>query len=79
MWQGRSSGCPERRRQMTLLELANEFQGQMESCCKTKTEQPKHAMLTQEYWAGKEQAWYEAWRAVVALAERSKEDGQEPG
>jgi len=48
---------------MTKTEIAKELERQMESMAITKNE-VRGNMPSREYWAGKEQAFYEAWQMV---------------
>jgi len=50
---------------MTKTEIAEELEKQMESMAKTKNE-VRGNMNSREYWAGKEQAFYEAWQMVAS-------------
>jgi len=47
-----------------LLKLAGEFSNQMVSCMDTKNNITPDTPMNKMYWAGKEQAWYEALSAI---------------
>jgi len=55
----------------SLRKLADKFKAEMESCI-TK----KHLMAW-EYWAGKEKAFYEAWRAIEDEIKELKNEREE--